>query len=180
MSYEEGCRSSILLRINSEFLHSRKQSRAVHSQARSSTIGTAGAPLACDECLFDLIALFSCIFVSNTGPVVLRIFFSFSTCLILRRSACGTLPYFFSDLCERGLQRLAARQDHGPLDEIFELTNVSGPVPRRQPFHYGRRNSFDRLLHLPGKLLDEIAHQQRNIFFAFPQRGHRIGNTFSR
>jgi hypothetical protein len=41
-----GWRSSILLRIDAEFLHSRKESRAVHSQDGGSTIGTADAPLA--------------------------------------------------------------------------------------------------------------------------------------
>ena len=68
-----GWRSSILLRIDAEFLHSRKESGAVHSQTCGSTIGTADAPPACSECSYDLIALPSFILVSNAGLVPLRI-----------------------------------------------------------------------------------------------------------
>src|SRR2546430_6459554 len=46
---EVGCNLSILLRVDTEFFHSRKESRAVHSQARGSTVGAAHAPLARDR-----------------------------------------------------------------------------------------------------------------------------------
>ena len=72
----------MLLRIDAEFIHSRKESRAIHSQACGSTIGTADAPLACGERPYDLFALFSFIFVgSNAGYVGLRIC-SFSSNLL--------------------------------------------------------------------------------------------------
>ena len=54
-----GCNLSILLRVDTEFFHSRKESRAVHSQARGSTVGAAHAPLARSQCPYDLIALLS-------------------------------------------------------------------------------------------------------------------------
>ncbi len=71
--YEEGCRSSILLRIDPKFLHAPQQSRAVHSQACDSTIGTTDVALACGERPYDLVPLVSLIFVSNARFVVLRI-----------------------------------------------------------------------------------------------------------
>ncbi len=60
-----GCNLSILLRVDTEFFHSRKKSRAVHSQARGSTVGAAHAPLARSQGPYDLIALLSFIFVSS-------------------------------------------------------------------------------------------------------------------
>src|ERR1700751_2262710 len=77
----QGWRSSILLRMDAEFLHSRKESRAVHSQACGSTIGTADAPLTCGERPYDLITLPSFIFVSNAGYVGLQLC-SFSSDLL--------------------------------------------------------------------------------------------------
>jgi len=64
---------SVLLRVDAEFFHSGEESRAVHSQARGSTIGTTHAPLACSKCPYDLIALLSFIFVSNATFVTSRI-----------------------------------------------------------------------------------------------------------
>ena len=68
-----GCNLSILLRVDTEFFHSRKESRAVHSQARGSTVGAAHAPLARSQCPYDLIALPSFIFVSSATFVIWRI-----------------------------------------------------------------------------------------------------------
>jgi hypothetical protein len=59
--------------VDAEFLHSRKESRAVHSQACGSTIGATHTPPACGESRYDLISLPSFIFVSNAGFVALRI-----------------------------------------------------------------------------------------------------------
>jgi hypothetical protein len=70
---EASCRLSLLLCINTEFLHSREQSRAVHSQARGSTVGTTYAPLACCKCPYDLIALLAFIFVRNAAFITPRI-----------------------------------------------------------------------------------------------------------
>src|SRR4029077_11744859 len=76
-----------------------------------------------------------------------------------------------SEFRERRLKRLAPRQDHSSLDEILEFTNIAWPIPSPQPLHYRCRNRFDRLLHLLGELLDEMAYEQRNVFFAVSQRG---------
>jgi hypothetical protein len=51
------------------FFHSREESRAIHSQARDSTIGTAHASFACGKCPNDLIALLAFIFVNNSAFV---------------------------------------------------------------------------------------------------------------
>ena len=53
-------RLSKLLCVDAEFFHSREESRAVHSQARGSTISTTHASLACGKRPYDLIALLSC------------------------------------------------------------------------------------------------------------------------
>src|SRR4029077_8530486 len=54
----------------------------------------------------------------------------------------------------------------------FQLPDIARPFPSRQPSHYRRRNRFNLLLHLLGKLLDEVTHELRNIFFSVPQRRH--------
>jgi hypothetical protein len=117
---QAGCRLSILLRIDAKFLHSRKESRAVHSQACGSTIGTTDAPLTCGERSYDLIALPSFIFVSNAGLVALRIC-SFSSDL-LDLMLLGMRERYrirFPEFSERRVQRPAARHDHRPLDKVL-------------------------------------------------------------
>src|SRR5580693_3448031 len=103
-------RSSILFRIDAKFLHSRKEGRAIHSQACGSTIGTADAPLACSERPYNLIALPSFILVSNAGYVGLRIC-SFSDVLdVMLLGMREGYRIRFSEFSERRVQRPAARQ----------------------------------------------------------------------
>src|SRR5439155_1257167 len=52
----------------------------------------------------------------------------------------------------------------------FVKGKSSGSVPSRKPLHDRRRNSFNLLLHLLGKLLHKITHQLWNVFLTFPQR----------
>jgi hypothetical protein len=127
---EVRCNLSVLLRVDAEFFHSREESRAVHSQARGSTIGSAHAPLACSKCPYDLIALLCFIFVSNATFVTSRIC-SFSSDLFnfMQVSMHECFRIRLSKLCERSLKRLASRQEHGSLNEILEFTNIAGPVP---------------------------------------------------
>jgi hypothetical protein len=70
-----GCRSSILLRINPVFLHSRNERCTVHSKAGGGTIGATDPPLACSQRPYDLVALLYFVFVSNAGFVVFWICF---------------------------------------------------------------------------------------------------------
>jgi len=44
-------------------------------------------------------------------------------------------------------------------NKVLQLTDIARPVPSRKPLHDGRRNSFNLLLHLLGKLLDKVTHQ---------------------
>jgi hypothetical protein len=167
---ETGCRLSILLRIDAEFLHSRKESRPVHSQACGSTIRTTDAPLACGERPYDLITLPPFIFVSNAAVVALRVCcFSSDLLDVMLLGIRGRYRICFPEFSNRCLKRFAARDDHRPLDKILQLANVAWPVPSRKPFHDGRRNSFNLLLHLLGKLLHKITHQLWNVFLTFPQ-----------
>src|SRR4029077_10211165 len=75
----------------------------------------------------------------------------------------------FPEFSERRVERPAARHDHRPLHKVLQLTDIAGPFPRRKPLHDGRRNSFNLLLHLLGKLLHKITHQLWNVFLTFPQ-----------
>src|SRR5262249_14372048 len=122
-------------------------------------------------CPYDLVALLSCIFVSKAAFVTSRICsFSSDLLMLMQVGMRGPFRTCLSEFCEWSLKRLAARQDHGSLHEILEFTDVAGPVPSRQSLHCSRRNRFDGLLHFLGELLDEMADEQRNVFFAVSQR----------
>ena len=82
----------------------------------------------------------------------------------------GLFPLRFWEFSERSLKRPAPCQEDSSLDEVLEFTNVARPGPSRQSLHDSRRNRFDPLLHFLRELLDEIADEQRNVFFAVPQR----------
>src|SRR5208282_4416172 len=58
-------------------------------------------------------------------------------------------------------------------DNILQLTDVSGPRISSQRLHRLERNRVNCLVHALAKLLDEVPHQQRNVFRAFAQCGNR-------
>src|SRR5215470_12836626 len=74
-------------------------------------------------------------------------------------SADGGRPYFR----QRNLQRAACRKDDGSFDQVFEFPHIPRPMPLLKLVHGFGWNAVDRLLHLPGKLLREIANQQWNV-----------------
>src|SRR5207244_12938890 len=122
---EGECRSSILLGIEAELFHARKESRAVHSQACGSTVGTTHTSLTCSQRSNDLIALLSLVFVSDAGFVVWRIC-SFSGdlinfMLIGVRELDSIGAFQFS---ERRLKRFAAIDYHSPLTKVFLPTSI--------------------------------------------------------
>src|ERR1700741_1003478 len=62
-------RLGVLLGVDAEFVHSSEERRSGNSQACGSTIATAHAPLARGKCPYDLVALFSFIFINNAASV---------------------------------------------------------------------------------------------------------------
>src|SRR5580658_3325702 len=108
----------------------------MHPQAYGSTIGTTDAPLAGSERLYDLIVLLPFVFINNTDFVASRSCWVSSglTDFLLggTRELCRVRSTEFS---ERRIKRIAARQDHCPLDEILQLTNIARPFPRYEPLH---------------------------------------------
>src|SRR5882724_2087190 len=145
--------------------------RAVYPQASSSTIGTTYPPFTSSQRSYDLIALSSFILVSNSGFAALVIRFLFNHRLDFTIPGAW-YPYRIRSpkFSERRIQRPAARKDHCPLNKILQLANVARPIPSRKPFHDGRGNRFNLLLHLLRKLLDKVTHQLWNVFPALPQR----------
>src|SRR5207245_5624402 len=51
-----------------------------------------------------------------------------------------------------------------------QLPNVPWPFPRREALHHRRRDRLNLLLHFLCELLDEISHQQGNVFATLSQR----------
>src|SRR4051794_972665 len=66
--------------------------------------------------------------------------------------------------------------DHQPLDQVAEFANISWPWMPQQDFQGGLAQ-FARLLAILGaELIQEVARENRNVFFAVAQRRHEKGN----
>src|SRR5207302_464496 len=78
---------------------------------------------------------------------------------------------------ERNLQHRAGRQNHRALDQVLQLADIPRPCASGQGVHGFRRDRLDRLVHPPGEMLDEMAHEQWNVFRALAQRRHLDGKN---
>src|SRR5687768_8881348 len=61
-------------------------------------------------------------------------------------------------------------ENHRPLDHVFELANVARPVMAFQRCQCLRLNAFQAALGILAELLDEMIHQEGNIFASLTQR----------
>ena len=73
---------------------------------------------------------------------------------------------------KRNTQVRPLGQDHGPLDQIFELADITGPVILREGGHGLRWDCHDRLVHATRVLLCEVANEQGDVFRTAPQGRH--------
>ena len=80
------------------------------------------------------------------------------------------VPAIVAQFADRSLERRTAGKDHRTLDEIFQLTNISRPMPAGELPHGRNGNRFDLPLHTAAILLREVADQEENILRAFTQR----------
>src|SRR6266481_5010791 len=60
--------------------------------------------------------------------------------------------------------------NHGPLDDILQLADITGPWIRYKKVQSLLVNSADALSCFSSETIDEVLDQQGNIFFSFPQR----------
>ncbi len=72
----------------------------------------------------------------------------------------------------RGRNGVVAAQDHGPLDDIFQLPDIPRPGVAQKDFHDLRLQSDSFSVVGPGIFLHKVRHQQRNVFGALPERRH--------
>src|ERR1700723_1307228 len=114
-------RARTLLREYAELFQSREKSCAVHRQARGSTIGATHGTLTCSDCLYDLIALLSCVFVNNVRSVAWRVYSFFSDLRHLLQGIRRFILAVFSKFRQGSVKRSAPREEHGPLHKILKL-----------------------------------------------------------
>src|SRR6476660_4979510 len=87
---EAASRLSVLLWVDTKFLHSRKERCAINAKPRGSSISTTDAPPALGQRPYNLFALLRCVFLSNTVFVISRIdIFCNDLSVFLDDSACG-------------------------------------------------------------------------------------------
>src|SRR5712671_2371263 len=60
--------------------------------------------------------------------------------------------------------------NHGPLDDVLQLADITGPGIRYQKVQSLLVNPADALACFSRKTVDEVLDQQENVFFSFPQR----------
>src|SRR5215475_10859234 len=67
-------------------------------------------------------------------------------------------------------QRAAASQDYGPLDEVLQFAQISGPVVPGKRFHRFRSNSIDALIHPACEFVHEVSDEEGNVALTFAKR----------
>src|SRR6266853_701249 len=60
--------------------------------------------------------------------------------------------------------------NHGPLDDVLQLADITGPGIRYKKIQSLLVNPADALSCFSSETIDEVLDQQGNIFFSFPQR----------
>ena len=71
---------------------------------------------------------------------------------------------------QRCAQDFSRRKNDGSLDKILQLPHVARPRVSEQNLHRPVRNALNIFLHAPGAKIHKVAHEQRDVFGAFPQR----------
>jgi hypothetical protein len=81
---------------------------------------------------------------------------------------------------ERCLERGAAREDDGSLDQVLELADVPRPAVLLERGHGLGGDRFDPFAHPPRELPGEVTHERGDVAAALAKRWLTIGNTLSR
>src|SRR5580700_5848891 len=74
-------------------------------------------------------------------------------------------------LLQGSIEGRPAGEYQGPLDKVFQFSDVSWPFPAHQSIHGFRGDGFNGLVHAPAMLPNEIADQKGNVAAPFAQRG---------
>src|SRR5580693_8243397 len=83
------------------------------------------------------------------------------------------------DLCARSQSSQGATKSatgceyYAALDEVLRLSDISRPRIGGKGVHHFRSNPFDYFLHSCSIFGDKVCHQQRDVFCAVSQWGHR-------
>src|SRR5579864_265724 len=75
-----------------------------------------------------------------------------------------------------GLQHRLVREDHGPLDRVFEFAHVARPREFRQHRHRVGRDAVDPFARPSGVATDEIVDEDRYVLAPLAEGRHRDGN----
>src|SRR5216117_1782938 len=133
-----------------ESLHQRLQRRTLHAEPRCRTPRASQHPVRLFEGTQDIGAL--------DGPA--------------RRAMVADRRGFPTprEVVERHLERPAAGEDHGALDEVRELADVPGPSVSTERVQRLARDDLDAVVHWTPEPLDEVADQGRNVLGPLAER----------
>jgi hypothetical protein len=98
---EAASRLSVLLWVDTKFLHSRKERCAINAKPRGSSISTTDATPALGKCAYNLVALLLCVFLNNSVFVLSPICaFSSDALVFPEDSVCGLVRVCLSEFSE--------------------------------------------------------------------------------
>src|SRR2546427_6537881 len=135
---------------DAELLHPELERGSVHSQASRRTPWTGDHPVGVRQCRDDVTAF--------------RLLQGLRLSLRLAR---GHPPI---EIAEGNAQDRSRCKNDRALDQILELANVPRPAVSRQRLHRLRRNRLDGPVHPARVVLDEMSHEQRDVFRPVAQR----------
>ena len=73
------------------------------------------------------------------------------------------------------MDHLPVAHQHRPLEDVFQLPDVAGPVIAHEHVDGGRRDALDDLTVLVRELLEEVIGEQQQVGFALAERRHEDG-----
>src|SRR6266576_1577227 len=70
------------------------------------------------------------------------------------------------------MDNIGLADQHCAFDDVFQLTNIAGPVVTRKHIYGRRRNALDALAVLARILLEKMIRQEQNVRLALAQGRH--------
>src|SRR6201987_75902 len=163
--------------LDPQLSHARLEGGALHAQNGSSTVGTGDAPLGLPQYAESVVALLFVERAQVAGSGDRSSRRRGNPRNIKRCSGKNGRRRSCLEFGEGHAKLLARGEQHRAFDQIFEFAGIAGPGVIHQGIHHIRGNVFDVLVLAAAEYLDEIAHQERNVFRTLAKRRNMDGEN---
>src|SRR5579883_1573643 len=160
--------------FDAEFAHAGLQSGALHTKQSGSAARTGDAPLRLAKRAEDVLALGVLEGGDGSGRIGGRAGRRQQRAERRVGAQVGRERYGSGlEFGKRNAKFLAGGEQDGAFDEIFKLSDVARPGVVHERIHNVGGHVFNRFVLAATEGLHEIAHQERNVFAAFTERGNQ-------